>query len=110
MRSCLKELDAQLRLAKETTAAKRACAGEASAAARMKKLEFEGQRKDTRQRLEDKKRNLLYVQQHLAAALVADARRFLQDSTHGVAREAAIRLHGDKYRKGKSPQMFCEKC
>ena len=97
----IKELNAQWRLAKETTATMRAAATGGAAAARMKKLEVEAQHKSAKERLENKKANLLYIQQQLAAQLVEDARLLLHDRTHGVARAAAIKLQGDNYRKGK---------
>ena len=81
-----KELDAKYRLAKEETAAKRASAGEAREETRREKLRAEEERKNNKERLVRRKANLLYMQQHLAADLVADARAFLRDGKRGEAR------------------------
>ena len=97
----LKELDKAYRLAREETAGKRADAGAAAAEARAKKAEVEAQRKSARERAELKKTNLAYMQQHLAADLVAKALEFLQDPTHGAKRAAAARSLADDYKKWK---------
>ena len=52
-----------------------------------------------RERAELKKTNLAYMQQHLAADLVAKALEFLQDPTHGAKRAAAARSLADDYKK-----------
>ena len=85
-----KELDALYRLAKEETAAKRASAGEAREETRREKLRAEEERKNNKERVVRRKENLLYMQQHLAADLVADARAFLQDGERGAARVATL--------------------
>ena len=69
-----KELDAMFRLAKEETAAKKAMAGGAAAEARKRKLDIEAQRREAKAIKEREKNNLAYLQQHLAADLVAKAR------------------------------------
>ena len=98
----LKELDKAYRLAKEETAGKRASAGEVAAAARIKKVEAEAQRKTHREKAELRKTYQAYMQQHLAADLVAKAQEFLQDPTHGAKRAAAARSLAADYRKSKA--------
>ena len=100
----IKELDKAFRLAKEETAGKRAAAGEAIAAARVKKLEVEALRKNAKEHIELRKANQVYMQQHLAAYLVARALEFLQDPTHGADRAAAARSLVNDYRKSKGWQ------
>ena len=107
----LKELDKAYRLAREETAGKRADAGAAAAEARAKKADVEAQRKSARERAELKKTNLAYMQQHLAADLVAKALKFLQDPTHGAKRAAAARSLADDYKKiGVSGSQLAERC
>ena len=87
-----KELDALFRLAKGETAAKRASAGEAREETRRMMIEAEAQRKSHKEKMERRRANWLYVQQHLAADLVSRAYTFLQHKTLGAARAAALRL------------------
>ena len=86
-----KELDAMFRLAKEETAAKKAMAGGAAAEARKRKLDIEAQRREAKAIKEREKNNLAYLQQHLAADLVAKARAFLEDAKLGARRAEELR-------------------
>ena len=95
------ELDARFRLAKEATAAKKAEAGEAAAAARQRKCDIEVERREAKASGERQKSNLAYLQQHLAADLVAKARAFLQDAALGESRAAKLRALATKSSAGK---------
>ena len=55
----------------------------------------------SRERAERRKANLFYIQQHLAADLVADARAFLHCGTHGEDRARALRARA-KQNSGSS--------
>ena len=52
--------------------------------------------------MERRKANLLYLLQHLAAALVAGANAFLQEGARGEARKATLRLLLNAKRGSKS--------
>ena len=92
-----RELDAAFRLAKEETAAKRAAACEAREETRRKLAAIDVERRANKERAERRKANLAYIQQHLAADLVACARAFLQRGAHGEERAAALRARAKKY-------------
>ena len=96
-----RNLDARLRLAKEETAAKKAVAGEAAAEARKYKLDLEVQRRDAKALVERQRSNLAYVQQHLAADLVAKAKAFLRDAALGESRVEKLRALAKKSSGGK---------
>ena len=64
-------------------------------------MELDAQRKEHKERTERRKTNWLYVQQHLAAELVACAKSWCQDTTYGQARAAALRLATNNARSSK---------
>ena len=88
----LKELDAMYILAKEATASKRASAGEAREVTRRHVLETQAQRKTHKEEVEFRRANLSYLQQNIAADLVAKAYAWVKDKTLGAKRVAALRL------------------
>ena len=88
--------------------AKKASASEARTETRRTLAALEAERKENKLRAEQRKANWLYVQQHMAADLVADAKAFLRGA-HGEGRARGLLARAKKAAGLQSASWRAEK-